>query len=118
MKNETMPENQDIQLIDIREIAGFSYSNPEGVAVIMPCTDVDRGMKTARVLSMRAGMPSMIIVVNDSRRQGFIKTLNETAARITVKYIVYLAQDAWPGRDWLKCAHESLEKSGKALLAR
>ncbi|MFZ2630257.1 MAG: glycosyltransferase [Desulfosalsimonadaceae bacterium] len=62
-------------------------------------------------------MSCTILIVNDSKRQGFIKTLNEAAARITVKYIVYLAQDAWPGRDWLRCACEIMDKSGKGLLA-
>jgi len=85
--------------------------------VIMPCTDRDKGLQTAANLLRRAGMPCRILVVIDSTRQGFIKTLNDTAARIYVKYIVYLAQDAWPGRNWLKCAYNSLEKSQKGLLA-
>ncbi len=112
-----MPNNQDIQVIDIREIASFSFSDPEGIVVIMPCIHQEQGLKTAEVLQRRANMPCKILVVMDSLRQGFIKTLNDTFARITAKYLVYLAQDVWPGRGWLKCAHDSLEKSGKGLLA-
>ena len=61
-------------------------------------------------------MDCRIIIVNDTLRQGFIRTLNDTAARISARYVVYLAQDAYPGRNWLRDAHEALEKSGKGLL--
>jgi glycosyltransferase involved in cell wall biosynthesis len=112
-----MTDNKNIKILDIQEVSTFSHSDPEGVAIIMPCTDVEEGQKTAEVLHRRAQMPCTIIVVMDTLRQGFIKTLNQTAARISARYIVYLAQDAWPGRGWLKCAFDSLEKSGKGLLA-
>lgn len=112
-----MSDKENIQLLDIAEIKNFSYSDPQGVAVIMPCIDLEMGRKTANILACRAGMPCKILVVNDSLRQGFIKTLNQTAARISVKYIVYLAQDAYPGRDWLICAYDALENSGKGILA-
>jgi hypothetical protein len=56
-------------------------------------------------------------VVHDTLHQGFIKTLNDTASRVSTKYIVYLAEDAFPARNWLHCAYDTLEKSGKGLLA-
>lgn len=107
----------DIQTVNTDDLSSFSYSNPEGIAVIMPCTDTEQGQKTAEILHSRAGMDCKIIIVHDINRQGFIKTLNDTAARITAKYIVYLAQDAYPSRGWLKCAYDTLEKTGKGLLA-
>ncbi len=113
----TRSEPYDIRTVDIREIAGFSYSTPQGVVVIMPCTDLDEGMKTAQILARRAGLPCGILIVHDSLRLGFIKTVNETFVRISARYTVYLAQDAFPCRDWLKCAWETLEKTGKGLLA-
>jgi GT2 family glycosyltransferase len=112
-----MTNNQNIRLLDIQAISDFSHSSPDGIVVIMPCIDSKTGIKTAEILYQRAGMPCTILVVLDTLRQGFIKTLNQTAVRVTAKYIVYLAQDAWPGRGWLKCAYESLERSGKGLLA-
>lgn len=112
-----MTDNQSILLLHTRDLSSFSYSDPEGVVVIMPCTDTDMGMKTAEILYRRAGMDCKILVVYDINCQGFIKTLNDTAARISVKYIVYLAQDAYPGQGWLKCACDTLEASGKGLFA-
>jgi hypothetical protein len=112
-----MTQNQDIYILDIQNISDFSLDEPNSIAVIMPCTDTEAGMKTAEVLHRRAGMDCTILIIHDTLRQGFVKTLNQTAARITAKYIVYLAQDAWPGRGWLKCGYDTLEKSGKGLLA-
>ncbi len=117
MKNNVTTDNQHIRLLDIREIDHFSFSGPERVVVIMPCTNIDRGMETARVLLQRAGAPCRIFVVHDSKRQGFIRTLNQAAEKVAAEFIGYLAQDAWPGRDWLKCACETMDRTGKGLLA-
>lgn len=105
-----------IQTLSTVDLPSFSHSDPEGIAVIMPCIDVDMGQKTAEILHRRAGMDCAIFIVYDQNRQGFIKTLNQTAARLDTKYIVYLAQDAYPGRGWLKCGYNELEESGKGLL--
>ncbi len=112
-----MNKNHDIQLLKTSDLSGFHYSNPEGIAVVMPCIDTEKGMTTARNLSRRAGMPCKVLIVHDSRHQGFIKTLNDAALKISARHIVYLAEDAYPGRNWLVCAYHTLEKSGKGLLA-
>lgn len=83
----------------------------------MPCIDTQMGLETAKILSKRAGIDCKILVVHDTLRQGFIKTLNNAAARVFTRYLVYLAEDVFPGREWLLCAHGLLEKSGKGLLA-
>lgn len=103
--------------LNITETDTFSHTDPDGIVVIMPCIDPEKAQKTAEILERRAKTPCTILMVNDTLRQGFIKTLNQTASRVRAKYIVYLAQDALPGRDWLKGAFKRLEKSGKGLLA-
>lgn len=109
--------NQAIELIDVKDLSGFTYKDPDGIAIIMPSINTKKGMDTAETLLISAGMGCKLLVVHDTLRQGFIKTLNDTAARITARYIVYLAEDAFPGVDWLRSAYETLEKSGKGLLA-
>ena len=106
-----------IKHLNTKDISGFSHTDPQGIAVIMPCIDREKGEKTAQVLKHRAGIDCEVLVVLDDIRQGFIKTLNAAATRVDVKYIVYLAQDAYPGREWLKCAYDVLENTGKGLLA-
>lgn len=113
----TTPDDHSIQVLDVQEIAKLEWSDPEGVAVIMPCINPERGMATARFLRSRAGIDHRIYVVVDTLRQGFIKTLNRMASALDVKYIVYLAEDAFPGPDWLRIAHDRLEKTGRGLLA-
>ncbi|MFW5879566.1 MAG: glycosyltransferase domain-containing protein, partial [bacterium] len=117
MLNQSQPDKDPIVVVDTDKIDSFSYSDPQGVAVIMPCIDTELGLKTADILQRRAGMPCKIIIANDTLRQGFIKTANEVFGRLDVKYVVYLAQDVFPGRDWLALSYESLEKTGKGLLA-
>lgn len=106
-----------INVITLDDLPSLSWKDKEGIAVIMPCIDTERGRKTAELLCERAGTPLRIFVVEDIRRQGFIRTLNETAARLDVKYVVYLAEDAYPGLDWLKIARSRLDETGKGLLA-
>jgi FkbM family methyltransferase len=117
IKNKQITNNEEIIFLDIKNISEFSYSDPEGVAIIMPCINKETGFKTAKILLKRAGMPCKIIIVYDSVEEGFIQTLNSTANHIEVKYVVYLAQDAFPGMYWLKMAYTQLEKSEKGLLA-
>ena len=105
-----------IELFDVRQIGSLAADDIADVAVVMPCIDAKVAMGTARLLACRAGMDCRIIVVNDTLRQGFIKTLNDTAARMSARYVVYLAQDAYPGRNWLRDAYNALERSGKGLL--
>ncbi|WP_052507594.1 glycosyltransferase [Desulfonatronovibrio magnus] len=112
-----MSAEESIRTIDVQDIKSFSHKDPEGIAVIMPCTDTQAGLSTSRHLMRRADISCSILIIHDTIRQGFIKTLNQTFWRTTARYIVYLAQDAWPGRGWLKCAYDALENSGKSLLA-
>ena len=108
--------NPKVEFLDVRRLGSLSVDDMTGVAVVMPCTDAKMGMDTAELLAKRAGMECRILVVNDILRQGFVKTLNGTAARMLVRYVVYLAQDAYPGRNWLRDAHDAMERSGKGLL--
>jgi glycosyltransferase involved in cell wall biosynthesis len=110
-------EDKSIVVVDVKNADGLSWSDPHGVAVVMPSIDVAKALDTARLLVKRAGMATRIFVVEDTLRQGFIKTLNQAAARLDVRYVVYLAEDAFPGVDWLKLAYDQLEETGKGLLA-
>ncbi|MEX0679746.1 MAG: glycosyltransferase domain-containing protein, partial [Balneolales bacterium] len=118
-ENNTSPASRSkaIDIIDIKEIRNYSYSGKDSVAIVMPCIDKEKGLITAQSLYRRAGMPCKIIIVYDSERCGFIKTLNDTCRQLDVRYVVYLAQDAFAGRNWLQQAYNTLEKTGKGLLA-
>ena len=110
-------EDVYILIVDVKDIGRLTYSDPEGVAVVMPSINTAKALQTSRLLVKRAGMKIKVFVVEDSIRQGFIKTLNDMAMRINVKFVIYLAEDAFPGIDWVKTAYTRLEETGKGLLA-
>lgn len=111
------PTDDAIRQFDVQDIRSLSWRDPEGIAVIMPCLDREAAHATARLLVQRAGIAARVFTVEDTLRQGFIATLNATAAQVDVKYIVYLAEDAFPGENWLRTAHQRMEETGKGLLA-
>ncbi|KCZ87584.1 family 2 glycosyl transferase [Hyphomonas johnsonii MHS-2] len=111
------PDDDGITVVTTDELNRIYWSDPDGIAVIMPCIDTEKGYATAKLLQKRSGTPARVFVVEDIHRKGFIETLNMTAARISVKYIVYLAEDAFPGINWLKIARTRLDETGKGLLA-
>lgn len=106
-----------VEVIDGEQLRRLERGEEADVTVIMPAITRRRALATARHLAHRAGMPARIVVVLDSRRRGFVETLNRTARRIRTRYVVYLAEDAVAGQDWLKTAYRQLEDSSKGLLA-
>lgn len=103
--------------IDATDIATISINEPDGVVVIMPSINAEKARKTAEILLERSGVYTIIIVVNDSIRAGYISTLNATARQVNARYVAYVAEDAFPGLNWLSTAFERLEATGKGLLA-
>lgn len=110
-------EDDSIVIVDVDRVGSMAYQDAAGVAVVMPSIDLGKALRTARLLVKRAGMPTRIFVVNDNLRQGFIRTLNSIAARLDVRYVVYLAEDAFPGLEWLASAYARIEETGVGLLA-
>lgn len=104
-----------IHIVDTARLSEFSFGDNE-ITIIMPCIDIDKGRVTAEALVRRAGMKCTVVIAVDSVRQGFIKTLNDASMLSNARYIIYLAEDAFPGRDWLRIAYNSIEESGKGLL--
>ncbi|WP_018984655.1 glycosyltransferase family 2 protein [Salinimonas chungwhensis] len=87
------------------------------VTVVMPCIDEGLGQRAAHILSSRAGCDATIIIAMDDTKSGFISTLNKVARSSDSRFITYVAQDAFPGREWLKIAIESIETNRAGLLA-
>lgn len=87
------------------------------VTVIMPAIDLDKAQKAAQLMSIRAGYQNDIIIVEDVKRTGFVKTLNEAVKKYPSHYYVYTAEDAYVGKDWLKIAMNTLLTQKKGLFA-
>lgn len=88
-----------------------------GVAVIMPATDLGQAVNSARRMKAMAHIGFEMVVVHDNLRQGFVRTLNETAAAVQAEFVAYVAQDALAGVGWLKAAHDKLTAENKSVCA-
>jgi len=84
--------------------------------VVMPATDMDKAKRTADVLVKRSGAEFELLIVDNSSksgRKGFVESFNVAVlSRPEFEQYVYLAQDAFPGRNWLRIALNSLGSSG------
>lgn len=84
--------------------------------VVMPATDMDAAQKTADMLVKRAGADFEMLIVDNSDekdRKGFIESFNmATLSRPEFDQYVYLAQDVFPGRNWLRIGLNSLGQYG------
>lgn len=87
------------------------------VAVVMPTTDIELAKKTAEVLKHRAGYDCQIMIVEDKDRKGYTHTINTTYKSISKNFdfFVYLAQDVFPGDNWLANALVEQFKTGAGL---
>lgn len=87
------------------------------IAVIMPTINEEKAIATLNQLKESAGMEAEFYSIVDKERTGFVATANRAYKQIDAKYYVYVAEDAYGGRDWLKIAYEALEQSQAGLFA-
>lgn len=87
------------------------------INVIMPSIDVKKAEATAKQLSIRAGIEHKMIVVEDVERNGFTATFNSTAKANLADYYVYVAEDAFAGRNWLLEAYKTAKSTNAGLVA-
>jgi len=112
------PPGESLHIVSTPDLLrGDSYLFSKDVCVVMPCINLEAGRRTAGLLAERSGLPADFVLAVDTSRQGFIPTLNQVARRTSAQYIVYLAQDAWPGEDWLRSAYDRIRRERKSLLA-
>ncbi|HDQ40237.1 MAG TPA: glycosyltransferase [Desulfonatronum sp.] len=84
---------------------------------VMPCTNMKLGTRTASFLLQRASTFCTIIIVLDTKKIGFINIVNLIFQKTNSDYFIYLAQDSFPGKNWLANAVKLLDNTNKGLLA-
>lgn len=96
---------------------GHEHTLSASAILVMPCTDPTQASQAAQLMANRAGVnDALLLAVIDEERQGFIATANRVFARTQSTYFGYVAQDAYPGRQWLQKALHTLEQTQKSLL--
>lgn len=76
--------------------------------VAMPWVDRARALATARILATRAGAPMLLLAVQDDLGAGPVKIWNDVLARTAGPFFAYVADDAFPGRGWLRQGIEKM----------
>ena len=87
------------------------------VLIFMPFINPKQAKKTAEILSDRANANGTIVCIYDAKREGFISIANRAFKNSQSPYVGYLAEDAFPGKDWLLIGLNKLNTSSLSLLA-
>lgn len=89
----------------------------EQFILVLPYIDHERASKTIDILCSRAGIDGLIVAVHDAAREGFIAIANLVYRNSKSEFFGYLAEDAFPGRNWGKRALSALKDENAGLLA-
>ena len=85
--------------------------------IFMPFIHPPMAKRTAETLARRAGIPEATLVcIFDLKREGFVSLVNRAFRSSESPFVVYLAEDAFPGRDWLKIGLDELNAQKAGLL--
>lgn len=87
------------------------------ILVIMPHIDEKQATKTASIIKSRAGINHKLLLVEDKKRQGFVKTINHAARHNKAELYVYTAQDVFVSRGWLYEAVIAQAKAASGVTA-
>lgn len=82
----------------------FGEIDAGGVLMIMPFTQAAMAQSCARQLAQRANARGTILCVHDDAREGFVALVNRAFRLTQPRWVGYVAQDAFAGRDWLSLA--------------
>jgi hypothetical protein len=87
------------------------------VLIFMPFIHPPEAKRTAEALARRSGFDDATLVcIFDLKREGFVSLVNRAFRLSESPFVVYLAEDAFPGRDWLKIAHAEINLKKAGLL--
>lgn len=85
------------------------------VTVIMPTIHPELAVKTAKILSSRAGYPHKMVVIEDLNKQGFVAMCHQAVKDNPADYYVYLTDDIFPSRNWLLDGLRVMQDTGGKL---
>lgn len=88
------------------------------IVVLMPSINKEKAEATVNQLATNAGIKARYAVIEDKEREGYVSMVNKGFNLYKdADFIVYVAEDAYGGRDWLLKAWETMEDKYAGLLA-
>lgn len=86
------------------------------ITILIPTIHVRKAQKIAKLMRDRAGLNCEIIVGEDKNRIGWVAMINALARDNPSDFFVYAADDAYPSRNFLKEAFNTLKETGAGLV--
>lgn len=117
LPNHDERQSKSIQVVDVAKLSAENLRLDREICVVMPSINERKACRTARYLEATSGIEADYVIAMDSKRQGFIRTLNDVVRVSEARFIVYLAEDAAPGEGWLRRAHEDMLQGGAKVVA-
>jgi hypothetical protein len=98
--------------------AGRSLQGLGPVVLLMPWLRRRAAQQAAKTMIARAGAPATVLALHDDLGTGPVALLNEATRLLEpqVEFLAYVAQDAFPGRYWLRFALVELARHPNAGL--
>jgi hypothetical protein len=109
-----------IEIFEIEKNGGIEpikKGSADMITVVMPSIDIGKACLAACRMIKYSGISMRMIIIHDTIRQGYVKSLNLIASHINSEFVAYVAEDALAGKDWLRIAHQTLIKEKKSVLA-
>ena len=106
----------DIEIVGSSRAAKCNWVS-EGPVFVMPFIDAAQALRTSSLMGERAGAKGLLLAVHDDLREGFVAIANHIFQHTESPTFGYVAQDAFPGRRWLKHALAALDNAATKLLA-
>lgn len=85
------------------ETFDFAGKQPS-VLVVIPTTNLEQAKTAGEIMKARAGLNFDLAIVEDTKRMGYVSTFNMATMESKHDVVVYTAQDALVGSNWLKKA--------------
>jgi hypothetical protein len=95
---------------------GSTPLKSSSVLIFMPSIDMPKAKNAAEILARRAGVSATVVCILDLKHEGFVSLVNQAFRLSESPFVVYLAEDAFPGRDWLKLGLDELKNQKASLL--
>jgi len=98
-------------------LSKFKLSSSYETIIVLPAIDMILANKISEIMEIRTRVDSLLIIVEDDLRIGFIMVANMVYMKTTSRYFCYVAQDSYPGYFWLDYGLDTMKRTNAGLLS-
>lgn len=86
------------------------------INIFLPTVNPEKAQKYGDLMMLRARVECNLYILEDIPHKGWVNVINEAKRSFPADYYVYAADDAYPGRDWLREALDTMKSTGAGLV--